>query len=347
MFMATKNRNRRLEAGLHLGIWGLLVLVHALVFTRYLPFEISLLRGVLNVLPMAFLFYINLGLVRRFLDNKQYTSYGIIIGGLFILLTVVRMEINLLFPEMPRDVIFINEARSWAIGAALTNLSTLLISLFYQILYSRIEQDRRNLAIIHKQQEAQLQFLRAQINPHFLFNTLHNIYSLAVIKSDKTAAMVLKLSNLLRYVVYDSKAEQVPLRREVTQMEQFIALFQMRSEQPLDLVFVVNGDVNNVQIEPMILIPLVENCFKHCDFDTNERAFVKIELQITKDTLYFHTLNSKNEQDMQRDQVGGVGLENIRKRLELRYQGHYFLKITDDSNVFAVHLKIILPHEND
>lgn len=332
--------NRRLENWLHIGIWVLFVLVHALIFTRFLPFEVSLLRSLANVIPMALIFYINLTFVNQYLEQKRYTLYGLFITLLFLLFTYLRTKINMQFPEMQREILTADTWNGWAIGATLTNLSVLVLSIFYQILYNRYRNEQRNLAIINEQKEAQLQFLRAQINPHFLFNTLNNIYALAVTKSDKTAEMVLKLSNLLRYVIYEGKAEQVELQQEVKHIQQFIELFQMRSEQPLNIQFQVTGETKGIQIEPMILIPIVENCFKHCDFDTNEQAFVKIHLQIKDKMLHFQTINSKNDTDLQKDKVGGVGLENIHKRLELKYKEKYQLAVIGEKNRFEVDLEL-------
>lgn len=335
-------QNKRLEIWLHIGIWTLFVFIHALIFTRFLTFDVSLLRSFANVVPMALIFYLNFTLVNRYLERKQYIHYIFFIALIFIGTTLLRTEINAQYPDVRREIIVIEERQGWAIGATLTNLSVLVLSIFYQILYNRYRNEKHNLAIINEQKEAQLQFLRAQINPHFLFNTLNNIYSLAMVKSDKTAAMVLKLSNLLRYVIYDGKAEQVELTREVEHIQHFIELFQMKSETPLKITFKVNGKVNGTKIEPMILIPIVENCFKHCDFDTNEHAFVDITLNVENKKLIFQTINSKNNQDLQKDKVGGVGLENIRKRLELNYIDRHELKVTPEEERFTVHLELNL-----
>ncbi|MBK7872963.1 MAG: histidine kinase [Saprospiraceae bacterium] len=234
--------NQRLEIWLHIGVWLLLVSVYTLIFTRFLSFELSLLRGIVNVLPMAAIFYINIWLVDKFIERKRYIYFTLFSFFLFAAATLLRAEVNLLFPDIRPGMIFLSERKSWALGALVTNMSIAVISVFYQMLYNRYRNEQRNLAIINEQKEAQLQALRAQINPHFLFNTLNNIYSLAVVKSDKTAEMVLKLSNLLRYVIYDGKAEQVELKREAEQIQEFIALFQMRSEEPLNIHFDIKGD---------------------------------------------------------------------------------------------------------
>lgn len=332
--------NRRLEMILHSCIWLAFILVYVVVFSRFIPYELSILRGLVNVIPMALLFYANLWLVNIFIERKQYWFFAIITLVLFLVATFARMEANALFPDVRKEWLEMSQKEGWFFGAFFTNLSFVVVGFFYQMLYNRYRTEQRTLAILNEQKEAQLQFLRAQINPHFLFNTLNNIYSLAVIKSDKTAEMVLKLSGLLRYVIYDGKAAQVELKREVEHIQQFIELFKLRSEESPDIHFNVNSNVNKFKIEPMILIPLVENCFKHCDFDTNENAFVKIDLEMEQNLLKFTTINTKNEQDSQKDKVGGVGLENIRKRLELKHLDQYKLEVKRSEDQFEVYLEL-------
>jgi len=339
--------NEQMEIGLHLIIWLFVLLVHAWVFNQFMPYEVSLLRAVVNVLPMAAIFYLDLWLVNRFLERRQYLFFVFLVFLIFAAATIFRAEINTLFPDIRSEIMIINERRSWFFGAIITNLSVLVIGTFYQMLYNRYQTEKRNLAIINEQREAQLQALRAQINPHFLFNTLNNIYSLAVVKSDKTAEMVLKLSSLLRYVIYEGRARLVSLKREAAQIDEFINLFRMRSEENLDISYLKEGIREEHTLEPMILIPLVENCFKHCDFDTNESAYVKLDLEVKNNTLYFTTINTRNATDRQKDQVGGVGLDNIKKRLELKYAGQYALNVKEEEDRFFVHLKLQLSHGQD
>ncbi len=340
--MSTQEKiiNRRLEAFLHICIWIVFVSVYAIIFSRFMPWEISLLRAFGNVLPMAFLFYINLWLVNQFIEQRRYVLFALIALALFFGATFLRSELNTYFPDVRREMLDMNKRETWFFGALLTNLSFAIIGVFYQMLYNRYRIEQRNLTVISEQREAQLQALRAQINPHFLFNTLNNIYSLAVVKSDKTAEMVLKLSNLLRYVIYDGQAEQIELKREVEHIQHFIELFQMRSENPLDIKFNTSDKLNGMKIEPMILIPIVENCFKHCDFDSNAQAFVQIDLQVGNGYLYFKTVNSKDDRNQQKDKAGGVGLENIRKRLALKYRDQHQLKIYNSTTTFEVQLDL-------
>jgi LytS/YehU family sensor histidine kinase len=329
-----KNR----EAWFHLAGWILFTLIYLVIFSRFWPIKTSFIRTLGNVLPMIFIFYANIFLVNRYLEKKQYVLYLAIVGIIILLLTGLRTQFNLLFPEITYDSILNTEKRGWRLGAFATNGSILLFSTLYQIIQNRNRMERENEQFMARQHEAQLLFLRAQINPHFLFNTLNNIYALAVVRSEKTADMVLKLSNLLRYVIYDGQEKMVRLQREIEQIGAFVELFQMRSEDPLDISFDYEGNVEGRNIEPMILIPIVENCFKHCDFDTNEKAYVRIKLKVEGRQIHFQTENSKNEMDTQKDKVGGVGLDNIRKRLELKYPDCFSLEVDNQPDRFYVNL---------
>jgi len=329
-----------LERLLHLSFWIFLLLVGWLVYGQFISLELGLLRALVNTLCMAGLYYAVSYLVDKYLEQRFYVAFIWRATLMLIFITLLRSFSNRLFPDFEVDLELINSDTVFFFGALLTNSSIFGMAILAQLFFNRYKKEKHNLAIISEQRAAKLQALRAQINPHFLFNSLNNIYSLAVVKSDKTAEMVLRLSNLLRYVVYEGKAKSVSLSDEIEQIGAFIELFQMKSEHPLNISWEKKGDISNQQIEPMILIPIVENCFKHCDFNENPYAFIEIRLHLEQDTLYFHTKNSKNDADKQKDQVGGVGLENIKKRLKLNNEQQYELNIEDRHNYFEVNLKL-------
>lgn len=331
---------KTLERLLHLSFWTFLFFVCWLVYGQFLSLTLGLLRALVNVLSMAGLFYMILYLVNKYLEQRQYVAFIWRAILMFIFITLLRSESNALFPNIEADLELISSDAVLFFGALLTNSSIFGLAILAQLLFNRYQKERQTLAIISEQRAAELQALRAQINPHFLFNTLNNIYALAVVQSDKTAEMVLRLSNLLRYVVYEGKAKSVALKDEIQQIEAFIELFQMKSEHPLNIRFHKQGDFSKQQIEPMILIPIVENCFKHCDFNHNSAAFIEIHINLEDETLHFQTINTKNGTDQQKDQVGGVGLENIQKRLQLKYENQHKLKVKEEKDVFEVNLNI-------
>ncbi|HMQ49508.1 MAG TPA: sensor histidine kinase [Saprospiraceae bacterium] len=336
-----ENTKARLKIALHIAIWGAVFFTSVYVFARFYPFEMTVWRALGNTGVMALLFYINLFLVNRYLEYKHYLSFSVLSLLLLLVTSFLRLHYNASFPEIDRGIFLKSETLRWGIGAFVTNFCVLVVSTFYQLLENRYINERKSLKLLQQHQEAQLQFLRNQINPHFLFNTLNNIYSLALIRSEQTAPMVLRLSNLLRYVVYDGRASLVTLAREVEQMREYIALFQMRHESPLHIRFDVLGD-DQLMIEPMILIPIVENCFKHCDFDTNEKAFVQLQLNTEGHLLSFTALNTYNPNDQQKDQQGGVGQENIQRRLELRYPNRHLFRIEKSAHTYQIKLEIQL-----
>ncbi len=338
------NWNRKMEIALHIVIWLFFLLAYGLVFAQFMPMKISFARGVVNVLPMVIIFYVTLWMVNQYLEKKKYWPFTLIALFLFTIATIFRAEVNTYFPYVLKESPFIEKKQNWFLAALFTNFCIMVVGVLYQMLYNRYDAEKRNLAIINEQREAQLQALRAQINPHFLFNTLNNIYALAVGESKQTADMVLKLSKLLRYVIYDGLEKKVSLKKEVEHIEEFIGLFQMRMEEPANVRFNYSGVAENQLVEPMILIPFLENGFKHGDFDTNPNAFLKADLSVENDTLDFRVINSKNDQDRQKDRQGGVGLENIKKRLALKYNGQYQLDIQDQQDQFFVQFKLQLTH---
>jgi LytS/YehU family sensor histidine kinase len=179
------------------------------------------------------------------------------------------------------------------------------------------------------------------MNPHFLFNTLNNIYSLALVRSEKTAPLVLRLSDLLRYVIYDAQQEKVALAKEVAMLEEYIELNELQYEMPKDITFNYQLPRNGCLIEPLLLIPLAENCFKHSDLAENEKGFVHLELLVSEDRIIFNADNSFNPLQHQKDEQGGVGLENIRRRLALQYPDRHELKIEKTSNRFHIQLELL------
>lgn len=335
--------DRKVTILLHVMFWLVLgVLNFALSNWWFLEEKLNIWRPLMNHLVLILLFYANVWPVNHLLEKKKYLSYFLVVNVLVWASVPFRFFINRQYIVEVSGLEGSNLDRGLLFVAMITGFGIVMLSTIYHILINRYAAERKALAIINKKTEAELQFLRAQINPHFLFNTLNNIYSLAVVRSAKTAQMVLKLSHLLRYVVYSRGGELVPLAMEVEHIRHFIELFQMRNEEPQDINFSVKGDFSEVQIEPMILIPIVENCFKHCDFGNNPKAFVRIELTVQDGVLNFMTINTKDDYDRQKDHTGGVGLENILRRLDLQYPKNFQMEINDGQNLFKVFLTLNL-----
>jgi sensor histidine kinase YesM len=340
---ATKGNTSRLLLLLHLCVWLLIFGLSWAAFINMMPLPDSLFRAVLNTGLLACLFYCT-GIVYGFYyERREYWQFGVSLTVVFMVVTIIRHYVNRQFSYLEDESPYYTPSPvSFLIGAIITNITTLLISLLYQLVRSRIRLKQRETALLVEQREARIQFLRAQMNPHFLFNTLNNIYSLAVMRSEKTAPLVLRLSDLLRYVIYDAQQDKVALAKEVAMLEEYLELYELQYETPKDIVFNYQLPRNEFLIEPLLLIPLVENCFKHSDLAENEEGFVHLELLVREDKITFKADNSFNPLQRQKDEQGGVGLENIRRRLALQYPDQHQLMMEQGENRFHIQLEIFL-----
>lgn len=190
--------------------------------------------------------------------------------------------------------------------------------------------------IIEEKMTAQLQVLKAQLHPHFLFNTLNNIYSFALESSPKTPQMILKLSSLLSYMLYDCKGDEVLLEKELEVMKNYIDLEKERYGEKLDISVNIEGDIKDKYITPLLILPFLENAFKHGTSEQLDRPWMSVDIIGKGDTLKFKVANSKNEFIPFHE--NGVGINNVKKRLELLYPGKYDLKINDEGEFFVVSL---------
>ena len=185
---------------------------------------------------------------------------------------------------------------------------------------------------------AELNFLKSQINPHFLFNTLNGIYSLAHNKSSQTETAVLKLSDLMRYVLYESGAEKVELEKDIQYLSNYIDLQRLRLSSKVTIHYQVKGDLKGRYIAPLLLISFIENAFKHGISYTNS-SFIQVEITVFEETLTLFVENPIVETD---SFVGGVGLKNATRRLELLYPGKHSLNIVNNGRLHLVNIKLNL-----
>jgi sensor histidine kinase YesM len=221
----------------------------------------------------------------------------------------------------------------------LDHLFIALISLvfgviFYFIRWSRYKElQQKDLEIHHRQ--AELSFLRSQINPHFLFNSLNNIYSLVYQGSAQALTAIAGLSDLLRYMLYNA-SEKVPLATEMDYIQKYIGLQQLRFDHPIEVSVQTEGAMDGVVIPPLLLIPFVENAFKHGDLDKGGLA---IYLRSSVQKTYFHCTNRKGTH--RKDPGGGIGLENVKRRLSLLYPGKHVFLVEDGPVNFSINLELI------
>jgi LytS/YehU family sensor histidine kinase len=195
----------------------------------------------------------------------------------------------------------------------------------------------------YQQVESELKYLKGQINPHFLFNTLNNIYALCYLKDDKAAPSVLKLSEMMRYMLHESNTNRIELDREVQFIRNYLELQQLKKEELMHISFEVKGVKGRHMIVPLLLIAFFENCFKHGDIESNPEGWLVAELKVNEDDeLELMVSNSKKQCLKESENDKHVGLENVKKRLSLLYSNNYKLEISEDDDKYQVKLKLKL-----
>lgn len=203
-----------------------------------------------------------------------------------------------------------------------------------------IQKKEKGIALAKSElKEAELKFLKMQINPHFLFNALNNIYALSVTNSDKTQEAISTLSLMLRYVLYDCERPEVPIRRELEYITNFIRLFKLKSSKDFNISFTEDVQDDMAMVAPMIFIPFIENAFKHSGIEKGGDSFVNISLKSSGESIDFVVENSIPQKQLTKDKHGGIGLKNVQKRLNILYPDKHKLTINTTAT-FKVYLQV-------
>ena len=281
-------------------------------------------------------------LIPKFLPKKylQYIFF-ITIGILFAVSG--RLVLETLFQFNPTDTSYYYYVPELIIGEVYVQG---FITAF-KFLLNWGKSQKRMRALEKNNYQTELNFLRSQVQPHFFFNTLNNLYSLTLDKSDLAPETVLKLSELMSYVIYDGKQKKVHLSKEIGYIQNYVDLEKLRFGSKLDAELEISGNINNQEIAPLLLLPFVENSFKHGIGNGINEIRIKIGIEIEPDNVVFTVWNRKYEKikalaPNPYHHIGhnGVGIENIKRRLELIYGDQYRLDIIDDRDKFTVTLKI-------
>jgi len=229
---------------------------------------------------------------------------------------------------------FINDAISVSYTLAIT-LSLLFFKQWF-------EKDRLADRLEKLNIETELKYLKSQINPHFLFNSLNSVYALTLRKDDKAPEVVLKLSDILRYILYDGGEKSVGLKKEIGYLENYLELEKIRYGKRLTIGFNIQGDASGKEIAPMIFLPFIENSLKHGVNSNIGDTFINIQFIIENKKLQFRIENNKPSQKLSEssDYQGGIGINNVKKRLSLLYPGKHQLEINEEGKTFVVNLSI-------
>jgi len=306
-----------------------------------------------SVISVSYLFvlsYFNyFYLIPVFLLRKKISAYILLFFASFAALALLRVGAETLAFGQSWEVR--NLARTQLIIQS--TVSDLFIVLFVALLrfasdWPALESRRRQLET--EKLNAEIKFLKAQVNPHFLFNTLNNLYYLSIVKSDTAPLVIAKLSEVMRYMIYDSNHEQIALDKEIEYMQHYISLERLRLKEGIPLAFEVAGRTDML-ISPLILITFLENAFKHGVSIGGDHCWIKARLQVDDSRLLYTIANSKvktlphpaNGEGIGLVNGEGIGLVNVKRRLQLSYPGKHHLHIDNREDSYSVTLTIDRP----
>ncbi|HZY38886.1 MAG TPA: sensor histidine kinase [Mucilaginibacter sp.] len=328
----------------HIFLWVLLVGFFVLVAhnSNKLDTEdllvLVLLYGIINIS----VFYLNyLVLIPLFLNTKKYGIYAAAIVGALIVYGLAKYGVAFIFKQIVLMRVK-GQAISFGhyfIGTVFTSLVFLVLSAVLKFTVDWFLNERKQRDLENQRLSAELAFLKSQINPHFLFNSLNSIYSLAYQRSETTPDAILKLSEIMRYMLYESNDNKVDLEKELQYLHSYIDLQKIRFGNKAYIDFKVQGNIGNQQIAPLLLIAFIENAFKH-GVANNPLTPIRVLIDVDDAHLHFYMQNKKHMNN--RDTLGGIGLNNVQRRLNLLYPGKYNLVVNDETDTYTVELSLVL-----
>lgn len=333
--MRSVTKGKYFNIGLHTLIWCLLLAIPTLFFYNEsfqgLSHNFFLITNILHI----GLFYLNAYfLYPRLLTKKWWWFYIISL----VLIVALAFRVKVFFLQLD-PAFLLTDINRRIIGFG--PIPFLVAGIIFRLIYDRIRSEKREKEAQAEKLTAELKFLRSQISPHFIFNVMTNLVSLARVKSDLLEPSLIRLSELLRYMLYETGKDKFPVDAEIEYLKNYISLQQLRFGEDVRVSANWEMDGKNCFIEPMLLVPFVENAFKHGIGLVNE-PYIEIQLQVRDGHLTFRISNNYSHQNNSKDHSSGIGLDNIRKRLDLLYAGKYRLHIHDTKGIYTVELKLEL-----
>lgn len=327
----------------HSIFWFVVLVILMIVEGFQYSFLFTLSNELINVFFFSVIVYFNLYyLIPNYLTKKRFLTYCALLIVSAILITPLRIIVFYFkFSDWPlqQEQLLDDQYYYFIVSFFIAGSTTI-----FKIIGDWARQLREQQQLQTQTMQSELRFLKSQINPHFLFNTLNNLYALTLKKDDKAPEIVIKLSEMMRYMLYECNERRVPLQKEVNYIRNYLDLEKLRQGQNVDINFSVEGNLGDQEIAPLMFIPFLENSFKHGLNNHISKGFVNIALKICDNNVEFFIENSKPDAPISQGgrRSGGIGLVNVKRRLNLLYPDHYELTIEDTPKSYAVSLLLDL-----
>lgn len=292
-------------------------------------------NAVLETLTYAFIVYINLKILIPYFLVRRKAALYIFSTACIVVFYILVIRLSGL------EEIFYSFEGSRNIFSMILNTSLFLMisSLYWYFKQWSVERENK-LKMKTERLEFELDFLRTQISPHFIFNSLNNVYALALQKHENTAPMIAKISNIMRYIIYDTKEGKVSLDKEINVIQAYIDLHMYRQPMSQNIDFYKEGNLSQWCITPSLLIDFIENAFKHSNFHQDKDAWIKIRAEVSEDGLFIFATENNISKII--SPKGGLGLLNAKRQLELCYPNRHNICVNTDNDVYSLNLEIKL-----
>lgn len=317
---------------IHAAVWILLLGIPGLMFWDQQFFGLPAAFYLLTTLYHVGLFYFNaFYLYPKLLHKRTWWLYIICLVAIVCISGLAKSVIlGMLHPDFQFTVY--NRRMIY-----FPLVPFLFASIIYRLVYDRIRFERMEKEAQAQRLDAELKLLRSQVSPHFLFNMLTNMVSMARLRSNLLEPSLIRLSELLRYMLYESNEEKIAIGKEIEQIENYVSLQQLRFGEDVAISLNIQNEYPEGMIEPMLLVPFIENAFKH-GIGMVKDPFIQIGLVVKDRQLDFRVVNNYNPANHSKDRHSGIGLNNVKNRLALLYANNYQLSIDDKDDIYSVHL---------
>ena len=329
----------------HLVFW--LILFGLWYFLRYEDFAteaIAFKVTLIKVTDLALMVYLtNYVLIPKLLYKRKYGEFVLVLVLMIIISSVVKMNILAQVINRPGMLFLSGDLKGRIYDNVIPHFLLVLSGAAFKLMMDYRGMQQRMVEMAKEKAEAELNFLKSQINPHFLFNSINSVYFL-IDKTNTAAREALhKFSGMLRYQLYEMNGDRIPVEKEIHYLKDYVDLQKLRKDENYAVSFNCAADVKKFLIEPLLLVPFVENAFKHISHHKDQPNFIELDLSMHNGNFHFKITNSKEVLEKVKDSHSGIGLNNVKRRLELLYPDKHVLSIKDSGNIFSVelHLKII------
>jgi len=300
-------------------------------------FKITLIK----VADLALLIYItNYLLIPKLLYKKKYLLFGLIFIIMIVASSIYKMHLIGRILNSTQLLDFSGNLKQRIYDNIIPHFFLVTAGAAIKLMFDQITLQKKMANMAKEKAEAELSFLKSQINPHFLFNSINSVYFL-IDKNNSDARQALhKFSDMLRYQLYEANGEKIPIEKEIDYLKDYVDLQKLRKDENCLVEFNCTGELKDFYIEPLLLIPFVENAFKHISHKINQANFIKLNLKRTNGLFEFTVENSKENAIKVTEQHGGIGLNNVKRRLELLYPRQHELVIENNADIYKINFKL-------